>query len=72
MTDDEIKIAAKAITLDQQIACLRREIAMRKNVYPKWIENKRMKQTQADHELAAMQACHDTIQAVVDFRAGKN
>ena len=50
-------------TLDQMIACLRREIALRKNVYPKWVANGRMTQVKADEEIAAMQAVHDLVEA---------
>lgn len=41
-------------SLAEQITCLKREIAMRKNVYPKWVENGRMKQEAADREIATM------------------
>ena len=47
------------ITTADKIKCLRREIAMRKNVYPKWIESGRMTQEAADREIAVMQAIHD-------------
>lgn len=59
-----------AITLDQQIACVRRELAMRKRVYAKWVQNGRMKQETATHEIDAMQAVHDTL-AFVKETAGK-
>jgi hypothetical protein len=61
MTDEEIKAAASAIPLDKQIAAVRREIALRKNVYPSFIARGKMKQAEADHQLAAMQAVHDTL-----------
>lgn len=51
------------ISLDQQIACVRRELAMRKNVYPKWVANGRMKQEAAEKEMAHLQAVHDTLTA---------
>lgn len=56
------------ITLEQQLASVRRELAMRKNVYPKWVKAGRMKQEVADHEIAAMQAVHDTITAAIEAR----
>lgn len=43
-------------TLDQQIICVRREIALRRNVYQRRVAEQRMKRTQADHELLCMQA----------------
>ncbi len=47
-----------------QIACVRRELALRKNVYPKWVKNGRMTQLTADKEINALQAVHDTLVAV--------
>jgi hypothetical protein len=48
-------------TLEAQITCIRRELAMRKNVYPKWVMSGRMKPEAADHEISCMQAVHDTL-----------
>lgn len=56
------------VTIDQQIACLRREIAMRKNVYPKWVANGRLKQPAATAEIEAMQAAHDSLMAIKEGR----
>ena len=47
--------------LDEQIASVKREIAMRKNAYPKFVLNKRMRQETADHELACMSAVLETL-----------
>ena len=38
------------ITLKEKIDCLTRELAMRRRVYPRLINNERMTQAQADHE----------------------
>ncbi len=51
-------------TLDAQITCVRRELAMRKNVYPKWTQSGRMKPETANHEINCMQAVHDTLSAI--------
>lgn len=48
-------------SLDEQIACVKREIAMRERVYPKWVEKGRMPQDKADHELSAMKAVLQTL-----------
>ena len=40
--------------LDRQIKCLARELAMRRNVYPKWVASGRMKQEESDAEIDAM------------------
>lgn len=52
------------ISLDDQIKCVEREIGMRKRVYARWVENKRMTQAKADQETAAMQAVLDTLVAL--------
>jgi hypothetical protein len=54
------------ITLDRQIACVRREIALRERVYPKFVSGGRMKQAAADDEIAAMKAVLETL---ADFQA---
>lgn len=38
------------------LACARRELALRRNVYPRWVGAKRMTQFKADDEIAAMDA----------------
>lgn len=52
----------KALT--DQIASARRELSMRRRVYPSWIERKRMTQAQADHEIACMEAIIKTLEFV--------
>ena len=36
--------------------CAQRETKMRQRVYPRWIENGKMTQANADHEIAVMAA----------------
>lgn len=48
----------------QQIACVKREIAMRAKVYPRWVANEKMTQAKADAELAAMRAVLSTLETV--------
>jgi hypothetical protein len=45
---------------------IRRELAMRNKVYPKWVEAGKMKQSTADYELAVLQAIHDDYQLKLD------
>lgn len=59
------------ITIDQQIACVKREIGMRRRVYASWVANGRMKQAAADHEIAAMEAVLATLEQVKDGLPGK-
>lgn len=49
------------IDLETQLECVKREIAMRKRVYPRWIEQGRMTQKKADDEIAAMEAVLETV-----------
>lgn len=52
------------IALTEQIAEVKREIAMRKRVYPRRIADARMTQEQADRQIAAMEAVLATLQSV--------
>jgi hypothetical protein len=49
------------VTLDEQIAAVRREIAMRERVYPRQVGNGRMTQRLADRELELMRAVLETL-----------
>lgn len=44
------------ITLADKFACVQRELALRKNVYPRWVEQNRMKADKAAREIAVMKA----------------
>lgn len=44
----------KGLSLQGQIACVRREIGLRNSVYPGLVNSRRMKQGAADYELGAM------------------
>lgn len=57
------------IPLDEQIACVEREIKMRERAYPRWVAEKRMTQKKADYELAAMRAVRETISGI--FQSGQ-
>jgi hypothetical protein len=51
-------------TIDEQIRCVRRELAMRKSVYPRRVSDGKMKADAAAGEINCMQAVHDTLVAV--------
>lgn len=55
---------SETFTLEQQIACLARELRMREACYPKWVKERRMLQSKADHELGAMRAALTTLQSI--------
>ena len=44
------------ITSDDKRRCLKREIAMRRSVYPGWVAKGRMTKALADREIAVMEA----------------
>lgn len=48
-------------TLQQQIDCVRREIAMRERVYPAWVGKGKMKPEVAQHQIEAMKAVLATL-----------
>lgn len=49
------------IPLKDQIACVGRELGMRKGTYPKWVASGRMTQAEADKELSRMDAVYRTL-----------
>jgi hypothetical protein len=44
------------ITTADKLACAKRELAMRKQCYPRWVKQNKMSAGQAAHQLACMQA----------------
>lgn len=47
--------------LSSQIACIERELAVRRRVYPRWVASQKMRQEKADHEIECMEAVLDTL-----------
>ena len=56
-------------TIAQQISCVKREIAMRERVYPKWVESGRMKLDMAEREIATMTA---VLRSLEEIEGGKD
>jgi hypothetical protein len=52
------------VSIADQIKCVERELALRRNVYPKWVQRGKLTQAKADHELEAMAAVLDTLRRV--------
>jgi hypothetical protein len=52
------------ISLNQQIEEVKREIDMRKRVYPNLVRNGKMRQAEADYHAQRMEAVLDTLQAL--------
>lgn len=57
------------ITIDEQIAEVKREIVMRKKVYPKWIEAGSMQKSKADFQILAMEAVLISLQEIAREKA---
>jgi hypothetical protein len=49
-------MSERFVSFDDMIGCAKRELMMRKRVYPRWIEQDRMSQEKADKEIAFMAA----------------
>lgn len=52
------------VTLDEQIACVKRELSLRSRVYPRWTATGKLKPATADSEIAAMRAVLETLERV--------
>lgn len=55
------------ITIEDQIACVKREIAMRKRVYKKRVDSHAMDPDQAEREIATMEAVLGSLNSVAPF-----
>lgn len=54
-------------SIADQIAAVRREIAMRRNVYPKWVASGRLKAVESEREQARMQAVHASLERLEEI-----
>ena len=59
------------MTLEVQIACVRREIRQRQAVYPRLMQQGRMLEATAAKELAAIQAVQHTLEALIEAQQGE-
>ncbi|GIX10330.1 hypothetical protein [Elioraea sp.] len=53
-----------AVSIERQIACVEREIRMRRRAYPRWVSQGRMPQEKADAEIAEMEAVLATLRGL--------
>lgn len=51
-------------TIAEQIAAAKREVNVRKHVYPNWVAARKMTQEKADHEIACMEAIVETLKGL--------
>lgn len=53
-------------SLAEQVACVKRELALRRNVYPGWVRNGKMTQAKADHEIECMADVLATVEKAMN------
>ena len=63
------KHLVQQITIDEQINEVKREIAMRNKVYPKWIEAGSLPKQKADFQILVMEAVLISLQAIAKEKA---
>lgn len=61
---DLFKALPASVSLQRQIQAVEREIAMRRRVYARRVEQRAMRPQQADEEIAVMEAVLATLQGV--------
>jgi hypothetical protein len=44
------------VSYAEMVECVKREIGMRRRVYPRWVEAGKMRQSKADDEIRVMEA----------------
>jgi hypothetical protein len=54
-----------AVSLEEQLRCAKRELAMRQRCYPEWVRRETMTEQTARRELAAMSAIVETLAALL-------
>lgn len=58
------------IDLQTQIKCIKREIAIRKRVYPRWIDQEKMNIEDAKNEIETMEAVLETLSKYESMKEG--
>jgi len=53
------------ISIEQQLSEARRELGMRKTLYPKWINSGRLAPATAEYQIAAMEAICETLRGQI-------
>ena len=54
-----------SVPISEQIACVKRELALRQRNYPKWVAAGRMKQIESDRELERMKAVLASLEGLL-------
>lgn len=58
------------MTINEQIAAIRRELEYRRKLYPRWVEIKKISQKDADYQIEVMEQILCTLITVKDFIIG--
>jgi hypothetical protein len=64
MPESGFQLTPGVVPLNLQIQCVAREVALRKNYYPKRVARGQMKETEAQREIERMEAVLHTLQAL--------
>lgn len=59
------------VSIERQIECVKREIAMRERVYPRWVQSGKMTKLVADDEIAAMKSALITLETAKQKKDGQ-
>lgn len=59
------------VTTKEKLDCVRRELKLRRSLYPRWIENEKISQDVADREIAIMAAIEADYQREADAEAAQ-
>lgn len=54
------------ITASDKLDCAARELKMRKRVYPRWVEERRMSKEEAAHQIACMEAIIEDMRILAE------
>lgn len=54
------------IPFSEQLACVEREISLRKAVYPRWVTAGKLTDKKAGAEIRAMEAVAETLRGLLD------
>lgn len=60
--------ASRVKTIAEQLDAAERELAMRRRVYPKWVQDQKMTQAKADHETECMASIVKTLETLKMLR----
>lgn len=52
------------VSFAEQLACVERELKLRKRAYPRWVRDGRMPEASADREIRTMEAVAETVRLV--------